>query len=406
MELAGTFAKAVIFADNIDRETLQQIINLLEHPAFTEQIRIMPDVHGGKGSVIGFTMPLSDKIIPNVIGVDIGCGISAAKLRTASTFEWNLSDIDATLRRLIPAGFAIHKKQMITHDEIELLFIQANSAAENFVLSYQKKFKQDISFCKPNYNYEWLNDKITETGELKSRYWNSIGTLGGGNHFIELAKDENKNYWLLIHSGSRHFGQNICLYWQHTAICQTYNKLFSKELAFLEKKQAYQYLFDMIFAQQYAHWNRKIMQRILCENFNWNVVQEVESVHNYIDFGDLIIRKGAIRAYHNELLIVPLNMQYGSWIMEGKTNPDWNFSAPHGAGRLFSRTQAKKNISLEHFKNQMKEIYSSSISSYTIDESPDAYKKPDFIKKAIQPTAHILSHLIPVLNFKDTGINE
>jgi len=231
----------------------------------------------------------------------------------------------------------------------------------------------------------------------------SIGSLGGGNHFIELAQTDNDNFWLLIHCGSRHLGYNCCRFWQETAIRKAYNKNFSKDLAYLQNKEAYQYLFDMIFAQQYAHWNRKIILRLLCDFFGWQVAEQIESVHNYIDFRDLIMRKGAIRSYLGEKIIVPLHMQFGSWIMEGKSNPEWNFSAPHGAGRVLSRTKAKKTLSLQQFQKQMQGIYSSSINSFTLDEAPEAYKKPDYIKKAIEPTATILQHLTPILNVKDTG---
>jgi tRNA-splicing ligase RtcB (3'-phosphate/5'-hydroxy nucleic acid ligase) len=403
MKLSGSYTKAIIFSEEVDETTYLQTKKLLSHPAFTAPVRIMPDAHSGKGSVIGFTMPLTDKIIPNVIGVDIGCGVIAAKLRTSKKFHWNLRKIDTAIRNLIPTGFSIHKHKIISESETDLFIEETNQLASQFAATFEKKFKQDITFCKPTYSIAWIQEKLAEINEQKNRFWFSFGTLGGGNHFIELAQTDNDNFWLLIHCGSRHLGYNCCRFWQETAIRKAYNKNFSKDLAYLQNKEAYQYLFDMIFAQQYAHWNRKIILRLLCDFFGWQVAEQIESVHNYIDFRDLIMRKGAIRSYLGEKIIVPLHMQFGSWIMEGKSNPEWNFSAPHGAGRVLSRTKAKKTLSLQQFQKQMQGIYSSSINSFTLDEAPEAYKKPDYIKKAIEPTATILQHLTPILNVKDTG---
>jgi len=409
IELKGKYTTAQIMIDEVEQECISQIDRMINHPVFSNQVVIMPDTHAGKGSVIGFTMPLSNYVIPNVIGVDIGCGMITSSI--GNTLNEHPEKIDRKIQSVIPMSTSIHasnQSEKIDYDAV-------NKMQAMFIHNYNQMFATNYQMHE--YNEQWLNAKIKQIGIDHHRFYNSLGTLGGGNHFIEIGISNN-NYYLTIHSGSRNFGLKIAEYWQKIAlgnmevtdisdeVIKKKKKKISgahKELACLDAENMMHYLRDMIFAQYYAHLNRKSMLNLIAHRLKINIEGEtIESTHNYIDFKDMIIRKGAIRAYTAEKMIIPFNMRDGILICEGKSNHNWNFSAPHGAGRLMSRSKAKQVINLEDYKQSMKGIFSSCVNKNTIDESPMVYKNPKIIEKLIEPTADILFRIKPVLNIKAT----
>lgn len=389
-----------IFTKNIELEALNQIYALVKQPSFSEcKIRIMPDVHAGKGCVIGFTADLGDKVIPNIIGVDIGCGMKIIKL---GDIDIDFEKLDKIIHKHIPSGRNTHENRIIKFDKLQSL-----------------------------YCYRELKDS--------ERIEKNIGTLGGGNHFIELDKDNSENKYLVIHTGSRNLGKQVADYYQNLAIeiMQGKDKLYKmqeqlikdykqqgrrkeiqsaikelhknfnpnplnipKELCYLTGEYREKYLHDMKICQEYAVLNRKIISDIILEKMNWKSLDEFESIHNYLDFKTNIIRKGSISAQKDELLIIPINMRDGCIIGKGKGNEDWNYSAPHGAGRLMSRSKAKEIINLSDFENTMKGIYTTSVSQSTIDESPMVYKPMNEIVENIKDTVDILKIIKPIYNFK------
>lgn len=432
----GKHTTATVMIDYIEEACIAQINHIVNHMAFINQVVIMPDTHYGQGSVIGFTMEMSDKIIPNVIGVDIACGILSMNIGT--DLKCSLEELDRKIREKIPFGQDIHEKAIIDMKK-NFPWHRANVLAEKFAMAYWNKF--NVRLDLPHYDIDWFLEKCKDIGGNLSRYIHSIGTLGGGNHFIETGLS-NGNYWITIHSGSRNYGKKICEYWQHKAekilredkkrelrnqvekirekykytprkIKEEIAKIKSelgldygidmKGLEWLEGDAATGYLFDMIFCQIYAELNREYMARIIEGILGVTRQDEIETVHNFIDFKDFIIRKGAIRSYKDERFSLPFNMRDGILICEGKSNSEWNFSAPHGAGRVMSRAQAKKKLDLDEFKAQMSEIHSTSIGHGTLDEAPGAYKDSSVIESAIEPTAVIIDRIKPIHNMKDSS---
>lgn len=401
LELTGKYAKAKIFSNKVDEVTLAQIYEILGSPVFKdEKIRIMSDCHKGKGAVIGFTSTFTDSIIPNLIGVDIGCGVNTINLGKLYLSKEDLDDLDVFIRKNIPHGTNINSKE-----------------------------SADIP--------DKLRDRVKATSERienSDRYEyfiKSLGSLGGGNHFIEMDEDEDHNNYLVIHSGSRNFGNCIAQYYQKQAVqycflndeqikystieCRKkYKKaaqsiidrieeknIFKvpKDLAFLQGVLADQYLEDMRIAQKYAVVNRAIMEKRILDFLKVKSIERIETIHNYIS-DDNIIRKGAVNASLGVKLLIPINMRDGSILAVGKGNPDWNSSAPHGAGRLLSRSAAKDKITLNEFQESMKGIYTTSISLSTIDESPMVYKPMNEILENIKDTVKIKKILKPIYNFK------
>jgi len=439
-DINGKFTNARIMIDDVEEACVAQITKMVNHPAFVNPVAIMPDTHAGKGSVIGFTMPMGEKVIPNVVGVDIGCGMLS--LNVGKELPIDLEHLDHKIRQRVPFGFEVHEKAAF-HMKEDFPWRTANTMAEKFATEYRKKFGEDIHQYRPSFDIDWFMKKCGDIGADLRRTINSMGTLGGGNHFIEVGTDGEGNYWITIHTGSRNFGKCVCDYWQNIAskvikhkkkdlmneamleIRQKYtgmeikrqirlkreelglNDKVSVELQYLEGEHAAGYLFDMVFAQQYAKSNRQCIATTILDILgiigNSLYPDAIETVHNFIDFRDFTVRKGAIRAYTGERMIIPFNMRDGILFCEGKSNPEWNYSAPHGAGRLMSRAQAKKNIDLKTFESQMEGIYSTSVESGTLDEAPDAYKDAKVIEKAIEPTAKILFKVKPIMNMKDTG---
>jgi RNA-splicing ligase RtcB len=435
--LKGKFTKAKIMVDMVEESCMAQINTFINHAAFTNPVAIMPDTHAGKGSVIGFTMELTDKIIPNVIGVDIGCGMRSVNI--GKSLGLSFKELDDTIRRRIPFGYDVHEQAMVNLKN-DFPWHAVNVLAEKFALAYREKFS--ISLEPPVYTQEWLLEKAERIGANARRVINSIGTLGGGNHFIETGIADNGDYWITVHTGSRNFGKRVCEYWQGKAVKYLekaqkdtrkrqleklrdsgdyhgmkkekrryreepgLSEIKVKGLEWLEGEMAAGYLFDMIFAQVYAQINRKYIIDTICEIIGVTPQDSIESVHNYIDFKDFVIRKGAVRSYTGERIIIPFNMRDGLLIGEGKSNTEWNCSAPHGAGRVMSRSEAKRRLDVALFQKQMEGIYSTSVGRGTIDECPDSYKDTAMIEQAIKDTAEVLFKVKPLHNMKDTSGTE
>ncbi|MCD5415351.1 MAG: RtcB family protein [Clostridiales bacterium] len=370
LKVKGQFNEAIVFADNLEQEAINQIQELCNQEMFTgHKIRIMPDAHQGMGCVIGFTISITDKIVPNLVGVDIGCGMLTVELGKANI---DFESLDYYIRKNIPYGFAKHKR-----------FAHASELSEEF------KTKIDLISKKTKTSY--------------NTHINSVGTLGGGNHFIEVNEDNAKNKFLVIHSGSRNLGLQVANYHQKKAIKKCKDLSVPKALAYLEGKDKVEYINDMEFAQNFANINRRYMARSILEgalNIDFNEASNFTTTHNYYSTKDGILRKGAVSANAGEKIVIPINMRDGSIIALGKGNENWNNSAPHGAGRLMSRKRAKSQLSLDNLREQMKSVWTSSIKQSTLDEAPDAYKSIDFILKHIDDTVEVISVIKPLFNFK------
>lgn len=430
LELKGKYGTAKIMIDDVEDGLFQQIYSVLDSPASKEsKIVIQPDCHVGAGICVGFTMELGEMLLPAWLGVDLGCGMLSA--RFSDKYKLDLEKIDNKIRENLPMGFNIHESNMFN----SIPFGDVQRVADIFTVKFNEKFK--TTYKSPTYNEKWLMNKLNDIGMDINTFFKSIGTLGGGNHFIEVGvSDLSGDYWVTIHSGSRNFGLKIADYWTNVAkgkvlvASDEYNKeleniILNTEpkklipIKIKELKDKYKmgvskeylsgdnlvgYLYDMIFAQHYAVWNRQVMLDIIKDSMGIKEFDEVIStIHNYIDFNDFIIRKGAISSLLGQKMVIPFNMRDGLLICEGKSNEDWNHSAPHGAGRIMSRSEAKKKVDLSKFKTTMKDVYSTSVTKDTLDESPFAYKKSELIEELIQPTATILERVKPILNIKDAG---
>ena len=392
IEINGKYNTAKIFTENVDEASKTQILTLCNQ-AFTEgsQIRMMPDVHAGAGCAIGTTMTIKDKIVPNLVGVDIGCGMETVVLRDEHV---ELQKLDKAIHRLIPSGFDIRTSPHKFMDEIDLTKL---------------KCAKDVNLKRAGL---------------------SIGTLGGGNHFIELGRDDEARLYLVVHTGSRNLGKQVAEYYQNAAANDLQSKSkdtsaliaelksqgreteiqselkkidvrkVNRSLAFCEGPLFDSYLHDMNIVQQYADCNRRAIIREIIAEMKFKVDDQFTTAHNYIDIGSMILRKGAISAQKGERVLIPMNMRDGSLICIGKGNPDWNYSAPHGAGRLMSRSEAKQSITLTQFAKSMDGIYSSTVNKSTIDEAPFAYKPMDEIISNIGDTVEIVKTIKPLFNFK------
>jgi len=385
LEFPGKYTTAKVFIDNIDDATIAQIINFVNHEAFTKPVAIMPDTHAGKGAVIGFTMKMTKKIIPNVIGVDIGCGMLAMNLGKINL--GSIEDLDKKVRQVIPFGSDVRDESFKFDDSF---FHPLNALLIMFAKAYRNKFNEAYS----TEQFELTDmEKMTQDMNMDyGRFLKSVGSLGGGNHFIEFSHDLNDDIWFTVHSGSRQFGTKVCNYWQ--------KKGGKGELAYLEGADMYYYLVDMIIAQHYAHHNRYEMAKQILNILNVKPIDTIECIHNYVNFNDFIMRKGAVSSYNGERLIIPFNMEDGILICEGLSNEEWNNSAPHGSGRIGPRKLAKEKNNKEEASDRMKVkgIYASVI---PIDETKEAYKDPKIIEDAIAPTAKIINRLRPILACKD-----
>lgn len=392
-EILGKYNTAKIFTDLADEKSIEQVKTLLDQEFVSgSKIRMMPDIHAGAGCTIGTTMTVGDRVCPNLVGVDIGCGMLTVKLPAFS--DINLEKLDQVIREYIPAGFNIREVEHLLIDRTRL---------------------EELN-CYGNVNID--------------RAKRSLGTLGGGNHFIEVGRDDNGYLYLVVHTGSRHLGVEVAEYyqnWGYEAMKQDYKnqreylidrlkaegheKDISKELADLKfdipkdlcpigGKLFESYIHDMQIVQEYAKWNRISIATEIMAHMDWDVIDDFETIHNYIDTDDMILRKGAVSAKDGELLLIPINMRDGSLICRGKGNPDWNYSAPHGAGRLFGRMEAKRRFSMDEFRRSMDGIFTTSVGDDTLDECPMAYKPMGSIVENIGDTVDILKVIKPVYNFK------
>lgn len=363
----GNHNFAKVYTDEVEQAALNQIKLLCNQP-WTEglQIRIMPDVHAGAGCTIGTTMEVKEYVVPNLVGVDIGCGMEVAKLKPQ---DIDLVKLDRFIRKKIPSGFA---KRSVPHERYAPL------AEEQLA----RLNAQEI---------------VVKAGGIEP-FLASVGTLGGGNHFIELNKSETGELYIVIHSGRRNFGLQVANYYQK--IADERQPFADEGLAFLTGDTTKAYLHDMMIAQEFATLNRHAMMYDILQYLDVEPVETFTTIHNYIEPETHILRKGAVSAKEGEKFIIPINMRDGSLICVGKGNKDWNYSAPHGAGRLMSRFQAKKNLSVDEFKKQMEGIYTTSANISTLDESPMAYKGMENIVNNIEPTADIVENIKPIYNFK------
>lgn len=378
-----TFAR--IFIDQIDDTTRKQIEQIVDHPAFTNPISIMPDCHAGKGCVIGFTMPVGDCVVCSVVGVDIGCGMLTCHIKNIQVSDVDLKLLDKVVREFVPSGMNVHKKSLVT--------------ANHQAFSCPDLYEKVGTVC----------DMIGKKDKM-DYFLASLGTLGSGNHFISLDSSglESDGVYLTVHTGSRNFGLCIANYYQSMAkeLCEAMHVDLPSGTEYLPMKfGGSDYMKCMRIAQDYAHANRHlIIQQILGNLFPGMTLacEFCESVHNYISPRDRMIRKGAISAQEGEETIIPLNMRDGILLGIGRGNKEWNFSAPHGAGRLMSRTEAKKKLSMADYRETMKDVYTTSICEGTLDEAPEAYKDPKLIESLIGATVCVTRHLKPIYNFKAT----
>lgn len=414
-EIRGSYGIAKVFTDNIECKAVKQIQVLMDQPyTLDASVRIMPDVHAGAGCTIGTTMCiLNEMICPNLVGVDIGCGVYVTHLTDVKEIDYE--KLDQVIHNYIPSGYEIYSEAVIDDPELDELK------------------------CKDSVDLE--------------RAEKSIGTLGGGNHFIEIDKDDQDRFYLVIHSGSRHLGVEVANYYQNkgydilkqnqkdtrdsiihafkaagrereisAALAKLKKWEISKDLAYVAGDTYRDYIHDMGIVQRYASMNRETMAYIILDNMGWDTKlllgpcvgddkvwkydkreYPFHTIHNYIDCDTgwkPILRKGAVSAKNGEILIIPMNMRDGSLICRGKGNPDWNYSAPHGAGRILSRVGAKKEISIADYEKSMSGIYTTSVNEFTLDESPMAYKPMDEIISNISDTVDILKVIKPVYNFK------
>jgi RNA-splicing ligase RtcB len=378
----GKYNEALVFAKAIEYPCENKIRQYLDHPAFAgTQVRIMPDVHLGKGAVIGWTATYGDLVIPSVIGLDIGCGVCACNLgRGKLAFD----KLDKFIRKNIPSGQSVRSS---IHERLGDMTVFASERGGVSEWADEGRFKNEI---------RGLSEKQNHTPE---RIFASLGTLGGGNHFIEIDIDENHNRWLLIHSGSRILGARTAEYHEILALRETE---MESPIKYLSGTFAQDYLTDIRFVQRYAWVNRALMAYTIAKGFFGVDIRETEyrdSVHNYVDTAERIIRKGAISAKEGEPLVIPFSMSEGAILGRGKGSADWNYSAPHGSGRKKARTDAR-SFSLDEYRKEMRGIWSSVICKDTLEESPMAYKKARDVLDYIGETAEVEQRLKPLYNFK------
>lgn len=399
IELKGKYNEAKIFTDVVDEASISQVLLLLNQEFVSgSRIRLMPDIHAGSGCTIGTTMTITDKIVPNLVGVDIGCGMEVIRVKEKHI---ELQKLDKLIYEKIPSGFNIREKAHRYFKDINL---------------------EDL------YCYKQIDMRRAEK---------SLGTLGGGNHFIEANRDDEGNIYMVVHSGSRHLGLEVANYYQDegykelngsaqrdvdnlimdlksqgrhkeiqksiAALKNTKRTNIPKQLAYVSDGLFIQYIHDMKIIQKYAELNRQAMMDEMIKGMKLHVVEQFTTIHNYIDTDAMILRKGAVSAKCGETLLIPINMRDGSLICTGKGNDEWNQSAPHGAGRLMSRSAAKQSFTVSEFKKQMEGIYTTSVNRDTLDECPMAYKGTDDIVNNIDDTVEIDRMIKPIYNFKASG---
>ncbi|MDR1043622.1 MAG: RtcB family protein [Candidatus Adiutrix sp.] len=399
IEITGTHNTAIVYTDALENRAAEQIKTVCDRAEFAGcKIRIMPDVHAGKGCTIGTTMTITDKIVPGMVGVDIGCGMETVKL-AEKEIDW--AALDNLIRRDIPSGREVRDTPHPLNAEIDLGDLR----------------------CVREVNI--------------NRATRSIGTVGGGNHFIEIDRSDNGELYLVVHSGSRHLGTEVADYYQEEAyrtlcgnskrqieetiaklkaagrereIADTIKRLkaettrgagaIPKDLAYVSGGLFEDYIHDMRIIQRFAVLNRQAMTEVILRGMNLTAADRFTTIHNYIDPDSMILRKGSVSAKRGERLLIPINMRDGSLICVGKGNDDWNQSAPHGAGRLMSRMAAMKTLSMDEYESEMSGIFTTSVNRRTLDEAPMAYKSIDEIMRHLEPSAEIVERIRPAYNFK------
>ena len=396
IEVVGQYNTAICYTGELENTAAGQIKAVCDQSAFTDcKIRIMPDVHAGMGCTIGTTMTITDKVVPGMVGVDIGCGMETVRIAEK---EIDFEKLDALIRNRIPCGREVRNTPHVLNEQIDLTQLR----------------------CGPYVNL--------------SRAQRSIGTLGGGNHFVEIDRGEKGNLYLVVHSGSRHIGNEVAKYYQDEGrkafwggarhqvdavvaelkaqgrfqeIQPSIDRLrkereiaIPRDLAYVEGCLFDDYIHDMKLIQYFAELNRKAMVDVILSGMGMTPVEQFTTIHNYIDTDNMILRKGAVAAYAGQKLLIPINMRDGSLICVGKGNPDWNYSAPHGAGRLMSRKEAFKRLTMEEYRKEMAGIYATCVDRTTLDEAPMAYKGMNEIVSRIGPTVEIAERIISVYNFK------
>ncbi|MBV0923558.1 RtcB family protein [Halomicroarcula limicola] len=483
LELPGEYTTARVMVEDeslVEAGCLDQIQSLVDHPAFTEPVRVMPDTHWGAGAPIGFTMPLGDRIVPNVVGVDVGCGMAATNLGDSLPLEDG--ERERRVREAVPMGRSVHDYDDAPHLVSEFPFERANDVFEGFDEAFEARFGERIDpveFDFDGYDGEYFESLcervLADQRQGMGHVIQSAGTLGGGNHFVEFARArESGDYWLVVHSGSRYLGKSVAEFWQSKAtdrraigsireeipeeyadylkfdpetvgdgdlyewvtggkgeshiekdrlrreldgkdIEDAFDALGSlgphvgddgdrdSDLDWLEGREAHGYYVDMLFAQQYARWNRELMSDAICEALGIDPVERFQSIHNYIDFRDMTIRKGATPAREGQRLVVPFNMAEGSVLARGKGNDEFQQTAPHGAGRVMSRGEAHDVVEMDEFADAMAGVYSESVVESVRDEAPMAYKDAEEIVAALEPTADVVDWLDAVHNLKATS---
>lgn len=435
IELKGIYNQdCKVFIDDVEQEAIDLIKEILNSEVSKSvPVRIMPDMHLGKGIVIGFTMPLTDQISPNYIGVDIGCSVSSYKLSRRFK-DAELPELDRTIRKVVPMGNNTISAKRYSDWWVDAYLDDVTQSVNDFIAAWNIRYSDKKALKVIDRGY--ISTLCKQVGISEDVFYRSVGTLGGGNHFIEVGKSQKEGaHYLTIHSGSRNFGWRVCNYHakkmmatknrpeayhqekQRIIVNTPYKADIPTKLVELNKKyrvanrvyllvgdNMFNYLVDMVIAQGYALFNHKVMASHILQALPRQSVEDtIYSMHNFIDMHDWIIRKGAIRSYQGEQMVIPFNMRDGVLLCEGKSNADWNYSAPHGAGRVLARNQAKRTLNMADFELAMRGIYSTSVCKDTLDESPMAYKDKNTIIKAITDTATVLDVVKPILNVKDKG---
>jgi tRNA-splicing ligase RtcB len=482
IHLTGEYTDATVMVEDeslLEASCRAQIQELIDHEAFQNPVVVQSDTHWGAGAPIGFTMPLGERVVPNVVGVDVGCGMACAKL--GDELPLSHEERERRVREAVPMGHSVRSHDESVHFVDEFPFDRANQVFERFDAAYEERFGERIDpleFAFDGYDADYFEDLCDRVLADQARGTNyvirGVGTLGGGNHFVEFARErEGADHWLVVHSGSRYLGMATAQYWQQKAtdrrstqgirdaipdeyadyvkfdpetvsdedlyawvtggkgeshvrrdairrelsgkdIEAAFDALGTlapnvgedggdernEDLDYLEGREAHGYLVDMLFAQQYARFNRTVMVDTICERIGARPVDRFQSIHNYVDFRDLTIRKGATPAREGQRLLVPFNMADGSVLARGKGNPDYHQTAPHGAGRVMGRGDAHRRLSLEEFEDAMQGVYSESVVESVVDEAPQAYKPAEAIADALEPTAEVVDWLEVVHNLK------
>ena len=396
LQLKGKYCKdCKIFTDNIEQEALSMVYHFLDNPMFEgAKIRIMPDVHAGKDIVVGFTVPFTDHVNPDHVGGDIGCSVSTA-MTDMPIHPDDYPMIERCIRENVKFGMSIQDKPVYpTADLYKHLQLRLQQARQQWP---EMVGAMDVS-------ERGITSMLKRIDQKEQMFYNSIGTVGGGNHFVEVGVTPDGNYAFTVHCGSRNLGQKVWKYWKNES-----GKQSGVMNGFLFGDAMKGYITDMVVAQAYAEFNHMVIDRLVLDAIckgsgrKAHIVEQIYTTHNYIDFSMKMMRKGAVAAPAGRKLVIPFNMRDGLIVARGKGNEDWNQSAPHGAGRLLSRSDAKELIDLDEYRESMKGIYSTSVGTGTIDESPMAYKDPKEILRLIEDTVEVECFIRPVINLKATN---